>query len=253
MSTQFTEERALWLYQHYKWLEKRLPKRQSLANADLVVPTARFFPDRYANDLASAEILFGRVKFLMGMETWACRLEQYRDEDKDMQDDLSKSGLLGRFSSKGAAGTFSMSGNGDVVISYSASALKDPNALIATFCHELCHYLLARVVDEPPATWKELEPLTDLSAVIEGFGLFLCNTAFQFKQWNSYDSQGWSYSRKGYLTEAELGFSLAIFCVRNRLDAGLAAQALKPNPRVVFRDALDYIVDLEEDESQGNP
>ena len=246
MSKQFTEERALWLYRHYRWLEDHLPVRKSPARATLVVPTGKFFPDPYAADHVSAEMLFHRVKSLMGMEAWNCRFEQRRDEEKEMRDDLAKSGVMGRFSSKGAAGTFSMSSDQEVVISYSASSLRDPSALIATFAHELCHYLLAVVEDEPPATWKELEPLTDLSAVLEGFGLFLCNTAFQFKQWTSFDKQGWSYSRKGYLTEAELGFSLAIFCIRNQLDAGLAARALKPNPREVFCDALDYIADLEE-------
>lgn len=246
MSLQFTEERAHWLYGNYRWLENNLPKRDSVARTSIVLPTKRFFPDSYANDHRSAEILFQRVKSLMGMEAWECLFEQRQDAAKKLNTDLSNSGIMGRFSSSGAAGTFSMSEDRKVVISYSSASLKDPAALIATLSHELCHYLLAMVETEPPATWKELEPLTDLSAVLEGFGLFLCNTAFQFKQWSSYDSSGWSYSRKGYLTEAELGFSLAIYCVRNRLDAGPIAGSLKPNPREVFCDALDYIVDLEE-------
>src|SRR5262249_10899697 len=154
---------------------------------------------------------------------------------------FSRSGVLGRFSSKGAAGTFSIPEKNEIVISYSASLLKDPVGLVSTLAHELCHYLLSTVRDEPPATWKELEPLTDLSAVLEGFGLFLCNSAFQFSQWSSNDKQGWSAKRKGYLSEAELGFSFAIFCVRNHLDPAPAARSLKPNPREVFCDALDYI------------
>jgi len=250
MIEKFTEERAIWLYQHYRWLERHLPTRQSVGRGKWVVPTGEFFPDPYASDHASAELLFRRVKSLMGMDDWHCQFVQRRDADKDLQADLAHSGILGDSSSKGAAGTFSMSHDREVVISYSASSLKDPQALIATLAHELCHYLVERVAAEPPGTWQELEPLTDLSAVLEGFGLFLCNTAFQFKQWTTFDRQGWSFSRKGYLTEAELGFSLAIFCVRNRLDAGIAARALKPNPREVFVDALDYIADLEDAESQ---
>ncbi len=253
MSKQFTEERAIWLYQHYRWLEDHLPKRESPARVALVMPTSKFFQHSYTADHASAGILFQRVKTLMGMEAWECRLEQRRDEDKELRNDLSRSGVLGSYSTKGAAGTFCMSQDSEVVITYSASSLKDPYALIATFSHELCHFLLAAVPEEPPSTWKELEPLTDLSAVLEGFGLFLCNTAFQFKQWTSFDRQGWSYSKKGYLTEAELGFSLAIFCVRNQLDVGDALRALKPNPREVFLDALDYIVDLEEAQSAVTP
>jgi len=123
--------------------------------------------------------------------------------------------------------------------------LKDPVGLVGTLAHELCHFLLATVKNEPPASWKLLEPLTDLAAVREGFGIFLSNSAFQFGQWTSNDQQGWSTQRRGYLSEAELGFSTAIFVVRNRLDPKVAARALKPNPREVFCDALDYVADLE--------
>ena len=248
MSAKFTEERALWLYHHYRWLECHLPAREAVARGTLVLPTQQFFPDRYAKDHGSADILFHRVKDLMGMSEWPCRLEQRRDGETELRADLARSGVIGDSSSNGAAGTFSVSHNREVVITYSASSLPDPHSLVATFAHELCHYLLAQVTTAPPGTWKELEPLTDLSAVVEGFGLFLCNTAFQFQQFTNYDTQGWGTSRKGYLTEAELGFAFAISCVRNRLDVATAARALKPNPREVFIDALDYIADLEDEE-----
>ena len=245
MGALFTEERAIWLHQHYCWLEHNLPKRQSVGCSAFVLPTKQFFPDRYAGDHASAEAIFNRVKALMGMANWPCKFEQRRTLERELQADLSRSGVLGESSSRGAAGTFSVPEKREVLITYSAPLLKNPIDLVSTLAHELCHYLLATVKDEPPAGWKELEPLTDLSAVLEGFGVFLCNSAFQFNQWTNHDKQGWSVERKGYLTEAELGFSLAIFSVHNRLDAKVAAQALKPNPREVFCDALDYIADLE--------
>ena len=245
MAGMFTEERAIWLYRHYLWLELNLPKRPSAARSAFVLPTKKFFPDGYTGDHASAEAVFRRVMDLMGMSDWPCKFAQRHAREKELQADLSRSGILGESSSRGAAGTFSVPERKEVLITYSTSLLNNPLALVSTLAHELCHYLLATVRNEPPATWKELEPLTDLSAVLEGFGVFLCNTAFQFSQWTSHDRQGWGYERKGYLTEAELGFSLAIFSVRNRLDAKIAAQALKSNPREVFCDALDYIADLE--------
>jgi hypothetical protein len=243
--SQFTEERAVWLYKHYNWLNAYLPKRSSVGRSALVLPTAQFFPDRYQADHASAECLFYRVRDLIGMSDWNCRIEQRRSIDRELQADLSRSGVLGETSTQGAAGTFSVPEK-EVLITYSAPLLNDPIGLVATFAHELCHYLLATVKEEPPATWKQLEPLTDLSAVLEGFGVFLCNSAFTFSQWTSYDTQGWSVKQKGYLTEAELGFALAIYCIKNRIDERLAARNLKPNPCEVFCDALDYILDLED-------
>jgi len=214
----------------------------------MVVPTKEFFPERYAGDHASAMIVFQRIKELMGMGDWHCEFVQRRSEEQELKADLSRSGVLGQTSSQGAAGTFFSPPEKNVVITYSASLLRDPEGLVATLSHELCHYLLAVVREEPPCTWKDLEPLTDLSAVLEGFGIFLCNSAFKFEQWTGVSTQGWSAKRSGYLNEAELGFALAISCVRNRLDVKIAARSLRPNPRQVFRDALDYVAALEEDE-----
>jgi hypothetical protein len=244
MASEFTEERAIWLYRHYLWLERHLPRRPATAQARLILPTKEYFPHRYAADHASAEAVFQRIRELMGMTDWRCDFAQRSSPADEVG---RRGGLMGRSSSSGAAGTYASSAEKEPTITYSASLLKNPEGLVATIAHEMCHYLLARVQEEPPGAWKELEPLTDLSAVVEGFGVFLCNSAFQFEQWTGHDGQGWSFRRTGYLTEAELGFSLAISCVRNRLDAKLAERALKPNPRQVFRDALDYVADLEEE------
>jgi hypothetical protein len=188
----------------------------------------------------------------MGMAEWPCEFVQRQAVERNMHEDLSRSGVLGSTSTHDAAGTFSVPEARRVVITYSAHVLADPIALVATLAHELCHFLLATVRAEPPATWKELEPLTDLSAVLEGFGIFLCNSAFRFGQWATHDRQGWSFERQGYLNEAELGFALAVYCVRNRADPKIVAHVLKPNPREVFCDALDFVADLEH-ESTGEP
>jgi hypothetical protein len=111
--------------------------------------------------------------------------------------------------------------------------------------HELCHYLLATVKEEPPCGWEEHEPLTDLAAVHEGFGIFLANSAFGFSQWTNTQSQGWEFSSRGYLNEAELGFALGIFVVRRKLPPEDAGRHLKRNPAEVFWDSLDFIEELE--------
>lgn len=241
----FTEEKALWLYQHYRWLDEHLPPRRSIGGSAFVLPTKPFFPHPHQQTHDGAVALFESVRAIMGMADWPCRFEQRESRERAMRDDLSQSGILGRLSSGDPAGTFSATPEREVVITYSAHMLRDPIGLVGTLAHELCHFLLATVRTEPPGSWKSLEPLTDLAAVREGFGIFLSNSAFQFGQWTSHDRQGWSVQRKGYLSEAELGFSTAIFAVRNRLDPKIAARTLKPNPREVFCDALDYIADLE--------
>ena len=41
------------------------------------------------------------------------------------------------------------------------------------------------------------------------------------------------------------GFALAIFCVRHGTPPEIPLRFLKPNPRQVFIDSLDYVADLE--------
>lgn len=244
MQPELTEARARWLHAHYLWLERVLPQRQPPAQPRLVFATKEFFPDRYSPDPRSAERVFQRVRELMGLAAWPCRLEPADDVERRIQTDLGRGGVLGDTFTRGPAGTFSAAPGRDVVITYAPAQLKNPVALVATFAHELCHYLLATVAEEPPAGWEALEPLTDLAAVAEGFGVFLCDSAFQFNQWTNHDRQGWSFQNTGYLSEEELAFALAIFCVRRGADETPVARALKPNAREIFLDALDYVADL---------
>jgi hypothetical protein len=185
----------------------------------------------------------------MGMGEWDCVLVQKGGTQAKLQSALSNAGVIGETSTHEAAGTFSA---GDrVTITYAPKSLADPQVLVALFAHELSHYLLAATSEAPTCEASEKEPLTDLTAVFEGFGLFSCHAAFQFRQWTGVATQGWSVSRLGYLTDAEFAFAIALFCIRNETYPALAAKYLRPNPREVFADALDYIDEL--DKSEQSP
>lgn len=179
----FTEERARWLHRHFLWLEQNLPARNDLSSPPLILPTREFFPQRNTRDHAFAQSIFEATRGFMGLAEWPCRLLPQSDEEREAAAALSRGAAAAETGYAGAAGTFSI---GDTVeITYSPSLLADPPGLVATMAHELCHYLMASVKSEPPCGWSEHEPLTDLAAVHEGFGVFMCNNAFHFSQWSS--------------------------------------------------------------------
>lgn len=239
----FTEERALWLYQHYRWLEQHLPRYAAARKASLILPTPEFYPMRNTRDHAFAQSVFDTTRRFMGMEDWPCHLRPQSDEAREAHTALHAGAASRETSYADAAGTFQ--GGEEVVITYSPTLLLEPAGLVATLAHELCHYLMIGVQEEPPCGWAEHEPLTDLAAVHEGFGVFLCNSAFHFSQWSDSQRHGWRTGTRGYLNEAELGFSLGIFCIRGKIDPELAMRFLKQNPGEVFWDSLAYIEDLE--------
>ena len=95
-------------------------------------------------------------------------------------------------------------------IAIDSANLQDPQALVATLAHELCHVHLisdGRIDPDRP----DHEPLTDLLTVFLGFGIFNANTAVQFKQFEDGVMQGWSSSRQGYLPEEAFGYALALY------------------------------------------
>lgn len=238
----FTEERARWLFQHYRWLEQQLPRHEGRERTPLIQPTPAFYPQRNTRDHAFAESVFDTTRGFMGMGDWACVLAPHSDDAPRPAESVRGFGAT-ETTWSGAAGTFS-SGAGVVRITYTPSLLNEPAGLVATLAHELCHYLMAAVREEPPCGWAEHEPLTDLAAVHEGFGIFLCNTAFHFSQWTNSTHTGWRTGTRGYLNATELGFALAIFCVRNAVDPELALKYLKPNPAEVLWDAIPFVEEL---------
>lgn len=245
----FTEERAQWLYRHFLWLEQNLPGHTGDYVAPLILPTREFYPQRNTRDHAFAESIFETTRGFMGISEWKCRLVPQSDEEREAAAAISRAGNPLEWRYSGAAGTFVV--GDEVEITYSPSLLADPPGLVATLAHELCHYLMATLKEEPPCGWAEHEPLTDLAAVHEGFGVFLCNSAFHFGQWSTATHGGWQTGTRGYLNEAELGFSLGVFCIRRGIDPELAMRHLKPNPGEVFWDSLDYIEELQRGEHGG--
>lgn len=239
----FTEERAQWLHRHFVWLEQNLPRRTDEAESSLILPTRDYYPQVNTRDHTFAQAVFETTRGFMGLADWPCQLVPQSDEEREAAAVFARGPASMEMNYSGAAGTFSV--GDEVKITYSPSLLADPPGLVATLAHELCHYLMATVKTEPPAGWSEHEPLTDLAAVHEGFGVFLCNSAFHFSQWSTSTHGGWRTGKRGYLNEAELGFSLGIFCIRRKLDPELVMRHLKMNPGEVFWDSLDYIQDLE--------
>ena len=102
---------------------------------------------------------------------------------------------------------------------------------MATFAHELAHYLSYRCEVPPPGGEENLEFATDLLAVHMGFGIFLVNSAFTFSQYTDHDSQGWEYQRMGYLDQYALSHCLALWCHEKQISITNALPHIKPELR----------------------
>jgi len=208
-----------------------------------VTPTKDFYPFQPSYEHSYFEEVFNTTKSLMGIKDWPCELVRF---EEDLTNSILATGLEGSWETSGAVGTFEITEEG-VVIQYEPEQAKDPVALIATMAHELSHYILATAETDPPGGWEDHELHTDVAAVYSGFGVFLCNSAFTFQQWQDGTMSGWSSSRQGYLPESELALDLAIFCKLSDIEHKPILKMLKATPKSYFKMAINLLEDYEED------
>ena len=213
--TIFDPVRVEWQFQCWEWYFENFGGWDRFQKQTLVTPTGDFFPYQPNGSHEYATVVFETVKDWMGMDTWSCDFIQVEDGDP----------FLGFRANVAYADSESDSEGAKVY--YARSMLRDQAELIATLSHELSHCLLASTVTPPPKdAWHSLEPMTDLCAAFRGFGIFMANAAFPFRQ------------KEGYLSDSELAFGLAIFCTLKGIAVRPVAQHLRANPRGYFKRAM---------------
>lgn len=107
------------------------------------------------------------------------------------------------------AGMYIQYDKNNIEILIEKNQLKNPVALIATIAHELAHY---KLLGEGRLKNND-EPLTDLTTIIFGFGIFTANTSVvKMQTWSGAYHAGWHiHGASGYLNFKLNGFALALF------------------------------------------
>jgi SprT-like family len=141
----------------------------------------------------------------------------------------------------GAAGLYHHDPTKRSHISIDQALLKEPEKLVAVLCHELGHIILLHPGLVPHED-QDMEPLNDLLTVFLGFGVFTANSAFRFKQYSDYSTQGWSASRLGYLSEQLFGYALARFAYEREEKKPAWARFLATNVAGYLRRSSAWLV-----------
>ena len=233
-----------WQLATFKWLGAEFGPA---GEAPLVLPTAAYFPPSPRKGEGRIEDLFGSVKVAAGLADWPCELRAGAGERPAH---VGTGLLLRHLGATPPCGTFTIDdgeGGQRVVITYNPSLADDIGALIATFAHELGHYLMSTAKTAPPGGWELHELHTDLTAVHLGFGIFLANSARSFGQFQSAGEMGWSSRTQGYLSEGALVTAIAIFQRLAGRDPLAAAPYLKPYLESDLRKATKALARLHPD------
>jgi hypothetical protein len=233
-----------WQLATFKWLGREFGPA---GNAPLVLPTPQTFPPTRRQGHGRIEDLFAAVKAAAGLADWPCELRPGAGERPAQ---VGTGLLLRHLGAPPPCGTFMVEGEDGarrVVITYNPSLAGDTTAMIATFAHELGHYLMSTAKTAPPGGWELHELHTDIAAVYLGFGVFLANSARTFSQFQSAGEMGWSSRSQGYLSEGALVTATAIFSRLAGRDPLEAAPWLKDYLRTDLRGAANGLARLHPD------
>lgn len=231
------DEEFEWICACCKWFADEFEGMERLRKTHTVLAHASFFPRSSLTGERRAEEIFKQVAAHADMADWPCVLEPFEGERPT---EIGPGLGLRHISEPSPAGTFSYQ-DGECWISYDVALLQRPHDLIATFAHELSHYLLHSAKSLPPGGEVLEEHATDLGAVFLGFGAFMANSARNFSQFQTAESQGWENRQQGYLSELALVSAYALMTLLTSADQEAATKELKPYLQKPFKAALAAI------------
>lgn len=218
----------------YKWLLRNFDSEIFYNKTSMVLPTEDFFPFKVNSDEEAAMETFRVVQELAGLKEWPCELVSQEDDI----DPLVAPTILVQNLPNNPLGTFYMKEDNNAIITYNPAIVNNPTQLVATYAHELSHYLIRTAQEDPPGGWENEELITDITATFLGFGIFMANSATSFEQFSGPDSQGFKSSRNGYLSEKEHIYALAIFMTLKNIDYNTVKPHIKSYLRSTLKRAM---------------
>jgi len=162
------------------------------------------FGDDFKGTEADAICLFDQLLTIMDIDRNEVKLLFFTDEPEEISTEIIPTGKI--LSSKsGALGWYITTDTDEKEIWINLGKLRTAALLISVMTHELSHYKLLGEKRMP----RNNELLTDLLAVVFGFGIFKGNSYFDFETWQSSSESGWRMKVNSYLPEQVMAYAMA--------------------------------------------
>jgi hypothetical protein len=231
-----SEKRRKWIDYVFLWFFHNFDK-QKIINRKVLVPDFSDFPIKYSGDEISVWETLRIVATQMEVNTDDIQLEFYQEGITE----ISTGGAFGdrlflknEEAEKYSAGKYyGKQEDGKFHIMLEVKTFTEPENLVATLAHEIAHI---KLLGENKIK-ENNEPLTDLTTVIYGLGIFNANAAFQFKK----DFSSWGYNKQGYLSQMDWGYSLALYAFIKDDPNPSWLKFLTKNVRSDFKNSMNFI------------
>lgn len=204
------EATMAWLFDCYEWALEQFDARVFRDETLLVLPNDRFFPGRINSIEGMAQLIFDKVKEYAGVAHWSTRLVDGRECSIDAPVPLVIAGAL-----RGSKGEVekAVDENQRLPVAYDPALVNNPEGMIAILAHQLAHYLATMAKRPPPGGEPSWAQTTEVLAVFLGFGLMFANSAFNVRLPRCGSCAPQPVDRQSYLSQYDITYALAIFCV----------------------------------------
>ncbi|HWB74995.1 MAG TPA: hypothetical protein VG755_08560, partial [Nannocystaceae bacterium] len=212
---------------------------QHFVLAPIVLPTERFFPDRWTPDEDGVGLLAMRLLRYAGLGELGVQLQLFAEHDAAR----ASGGLVQSERHAGAAAWFAGIDDGVCRFGTNIDKLGDALGVTAALAHESAHAVRRYHALEVADVQTE-EQLTDLTAVYLGFGVLLANAAARHRSWNVAGDpfvSARSFESLGYLSPQAQCFAIACqTTARGGRDAAVE-RALATNQAGWYRAASTWL------------
>ncbi len=230
-----TPEQRKWIDDRFDWLHNEFGTER--LTGTVITPSEEFFPEKYEGSADNAATLLDRVCRFMGVDRSRIDLQLYQSE---VADDFVAAAAANRLHQGYALGVFEQN-DSRITIWLEKTRLDEPMAVVGTLSHEVGHILLladGRCQPDQP----DHEPLTDLLTVFFGFGIFTANSTIRSVNWKHGTLEGWSVSRRGYLSMPEMAYALARYAQARGETEPPWLRHLRPDVRSLLKLELSRLV-----------
>lgn len=232
------EATTLWLFDCYAWALQQFDAKVFREATPLVLPNDRFFPGRVDSIEGMANLIFDKVKGYAAVSHWPTRLMDGTQCTLDAPVKLVIDGPLRRSDGKTPE---AVAEEQRLPVAYDPALVNNPEAMIASLSHQLAHYLATMADTPPPGGEENWAQATEVLAVFLGFGPMVANSSFNVRIPRCGSCAPQPADRQSFLSQYDLTYALAIFCVLKGIPNREVLPSLKGPLRGFFKRAVNEV------------
>ena len=228
------DEAIAWMFEGFSWALKNLGGENFKENTILVEPSNRHFPGRETSEHGMAQLIFEQVKQYAGVSHWPCQLIDRATFEESGLSILNIRNVLA-----------SQSGEQPVplLIPYEPLQARNPEVMIANYAYTIAYHMADLSPEPLPCKDDQWPYFLELIAVYLGFGVMMVNTALPQRGGGCGSCRSPLMERHGFLSENEVTYALAIFCVLKGISAKDVAPLIKKHERPFLKKAMKDVAE----------